>query len=137
MLYNSMLYNSMLFPLPSCSVLPSVITLTFPPLHLPPSSSSVSSLPTLLTVALSLSLCRSPFQSLLCHTAAVLKIQLQSRCLSGLVGEGWLEVRQRQGVFEGGGHYWPVTVCVSGTVLPGDPAPAESHLHTRQLDKHK
>lgn len=96
-----MLYNSMLFPLPSCSILASVITLTFPPLHLPPSSSSVSSLPPLLTVALSLSLCRSPFQSLLRHTAAVLKIQLQSRCLSGLVGEGWLEVRQRQGVFGG------------------------------------
>lgn len=50
-----MLYNSMLFPLPSCSILASVITLTFPPLHLPPSSSSVSSLPPLLTVALSLS----------------------------------------------------------------------------------
>lgn len=102
-----------------------------------PSSSVfiLSFLPSTPSYCGSLSLCRSPFQSLLRHTAAVLKIQLQSRCLSGLVGEGWLEVRQRQGVF--GGHYWPVTVCVSGTVLPGDPAPAESHLHTRQLDKHK
>lgn len=130
-----MLYNSMLFPLPSCSILASVITLTFPPLHLPPSSSSVSSLPPLLTVALSLSLSLSlpivtPSHSSRSENSITIKMFVWAGRWGVAGGEA------KTGGFRGE-HYWPVTVCVSGTVLPGDPAPAESHLHTRQLDKHK
>lgn len=48
-LASTFLHNTLPFPLPSCSISASVTTLTFPPLHLPPSSSLVSPFPCLLS----------------------------------------------------------------------------------------
>ena len=122
------LYKTLLFPLPSCSISTSVTALTFPPLRLPPSSPPVSSLPSLCSLSLFLS------QSVLRHRATVPKIQLQSRCLSGLVSEGWLAGRRGA---EGGGGITSLSLSLNGTVPSGDSPSTESHLHTRQPDKHK
>lgn len=43
----------------------------------------------------------------------------------------------RRGGGGGSGGITGLSLSLSGTVPSGDPAPTESHLHTRQPDKHK
>lgn len=74
-------YSTLLFPPPSCSISTSVTTLTFPPLYLPLSSSSVSSFLSLLSLNPS-SVTQQPSQKFNYN---------QDVCLYWLVRGGWVD----------------------------------------------
>lgn len=114
-LSSTFLYNTVLFPLPSCSIATSVTALTFPALHLPLSSSLLSSplpLPSLPIYSQS-------------HRARPPK--------SKIMYDGW----QKKWGGEDRRDITRLSLSLSGTIPLGDLPSTESHLRTCQPDKHK